>query len=188
MDPARNFTVAFVLGMNFPFPFPSTTSPAFITGNGVLRYVFHHTDHVLDGAQSNYYAVDNQLPEGHTWTIDRSLIQVYGMTPQQVSIALRQIADSIEVSGKPSRAAVASSIQKVLESVHTAGKLTKFVERENHAAVHGIQQLMERLSKVAKTLNPQDPAKADVDSAIERLKSVEVSVGQILSALEDIDI
>lgn len=111
-----------------------------------------------------------------------------GMTPQQVSIALRQIADSIEVTGKPSRSAVASSLKKVLESVHTAGKLTKFVERENNTVVQGIAHLMERLSKVSKTLNPQDPAKAEVDSAVERLKSVQVSVGQIVSALDDIDV
>lgn len=111
------------------------------------------------------------------------------MTPAQVADALRQIADAVDVTENPNRVAVAESLRRLVASMgRTGGKLTKFVGREKDATFSSLNQLSQRLEKVSKNLNPQDPARSQVAEAVDQLEAMKSEMASLFSSLDHIDI
>jgi hypothetical protein len=113
------------------------------------------------------------------------------VNPLEASKSLRALADGVDRANRPSRAKVAAEIRKILDSVsppRTAGKLTKFTEPDYKAALGGMSALIDRLGKAAKTLNPQDDARAEIEQKIQELNSLRGAVIQTFKGLESVEI
>jgi len=98
------------------------------------------------------------------------------MSPAELSAKILAVAEYLEKDSAPSRAITASAVRTVLTEVRMAGKLTKFLDKDFEAAIHALDTLTERLSKAAKTLNPQDDARAIIENSVEGFQSLKTSL------------
>ena len=69
-----------------------------------------------------------------------------------------------------------------------AGKVTKLVDRDYAAAMHGLDGLIDRLSKAAKTLNPQDESRASLERAVEDFDALRSDLVREFRGLARVDI
>ena len=69
-----------------------------------------------------------------------------------------------------------------------AGRVTKFVDKDYAQGMHGLDQLIERLTKAAKTLNPQNEAKAAIEHSVSNLQKLKAGLSEEFNELANIDI
>ncbi len=109
------------------------------------------------------------------------------MTPQDLSTYLRSVASYIEEANPPSRRAIQAGLRRAIEEL-VAGKITKFVDRDYAAATHGLDSLIERLTKAARTLNPQNEAKAKLEHSVGELQKLKAQLSEEFQELASVDI
>ena len=109
------------------------------------------------------------------------------MGPQELSTYLQSVASYIEESPKPSRRAILAGLQRAMRQLQ-AGKVTKFVDKDYAAAMHGLESLIDRLTKAAKTLNPQNEAKAKLEHSVSELQSLKAGLSEEFRELATVDI
>ena len=109
------------------------------------------------------------------------------MTPQELSIYLKSVASYIEEAKTPSRKAILSGLNRASRSLE-AGKVTKFVDRDYSTAMHGLEALIERLGKAAKTLNPQNEAKATLEHTVAELQGLKAGLSEAFQGLAQVDL
>jgi len=113
------------------------------------------------------------------------------MSPQDLCYHLRAVAAYIDNSPEPAVHKVVEGLQTALKMMpgnKTAGTVDRFVDKDYAAAMHGLDTLIERLSKASKTLNPQDEAKLQLDRSIADFQSMKATLAEQFSNLGDIDI
>ena len=111
------------------------------------------------------------------------------MTPAQAANALRQIADAVDSTKQPSKVAVLASLDCILASLkREAGNLKRVTGREQKAALSGVAMLADRLKKVSKTLNPQDPSRQQLEAAVDQLHAIGSNIDSLMASLDSIDI
>jgi hypothetical protein len=113
------------------------------------------------------------------------------MSPKELSTYLLSIASYIEKTESPSRKDILAGLvkaTKALEAGRVAGKVTKFVDRDYSAAMHGLEALIERLGKAAKTLNPQNESKATLEHSVAELQQLKAGLSEAFQSLSAVDI
>lgn len=110
------------------------------------------------------------------------------MRPEELSAKLVTVAEFLEGSDRPSRAMVAAAIRTVLAEVRTAARVTKFVDKDFEAAVGALDAVTERLAKAAKTLNPQDEARAALEQSVEGFQGLKTALIAQFKDLSSVDI
>ena len=115
------------------------------------------------------------------------------MTPQELSIYLKSVASYIEEAKTPSRKAILSGLNRASRSLEAgkvtkAGRVTKFVDKDFSTAMHGLEALIERLGKAAKTLNPQNESKATLEHSVAELQGLKAGLSEAFQSLAQVDI
>ena len=115
------------------------------------------------------------------------------MGPREVAEHLRAIANYIEREQDPRKDLVRNGISGVLTSMEDyqkrqAGQVTKFVGPDYAAADKGLGVLIERLSKAAETLNPQDDARGALEAAVDQFKGLRDSLKSGFDSLKSVEI
>jgi len=110
------------------------------------------------------------------------------MRPEELSAKLVTVAEYLEGADRPSRSMVAAAVRTVLVQIRTSGKVTKFVDQDFKAAVHGLDALIARLSKAAKTLNPQDEARGAIEQSVSEFQSLRSALVDGFDGLSGVEI
>jgi hypothetical protein len=109
------------------------------------------------------------------------------MGPQQLTKYLQSVAAYIEETPSPSRRAIVAGLKRAMHELQ-AGKVTKFVDKDYATAMHGLEALIDRLTKAAKTLNPQNEAKAKLERSVSELQSLKAGLSEEFRELAAVDI
>src|SRR5512135_1790572 len=109
------------------------------------------------------------------------------MGPTELSTYLQSVAAYIEGAPSPSRRAIVAGLQRAMRQVQ-AGRVTKFVDKDYAQAMHGLDSLIERLSKAAKSLNPQNEAKAKLEHSVSDLQKLKAGLSEEFQELATVDI
>jgi ABC-type phosphate transport system auxiliary subunit len=109
------------------------------------------------------------------------------MEPQELSTYLRSMAAYINETDKPSQRAIASGIRRAVQELQ-AGRVTKFVDRDYATATHGLEALIERLGKAARTLNPQNESKAQLEHSVGELQKIKALLSEKFQELANVEI
>jgi hypothetical protein len=110
------------------------------------------------------------------------------MRPEELSAKLVTVAEFLEGSARPSRAMTAAAVRTVLADVRQAARVTKFVDKDFEAAVRALEAVTERLAKAAKTLNPQDEARASLEQSVEGFRDLRSALLSQFKDLSSVDI
>lgn len=112
------------------------------------------------------------------------------MTPQELSAELVRIADAIGSSKRPSRAAVVARLSACAEAVRPrkAAQVSRFLSKEFADAMSSVDRLIERLGKVARTLNQQDEARSQIETSVQSLMGLKTSLSAELRALSRVQV
>jgi hypothetical protein len=109
------------------------------------------------------------------------------MSPQDLSKYLQSMAAYIEESKTPSQRAIVAGLERAMRELQ-AGRVTKFVDKDYAQAMHGLDALIERLTKAAKSLNPQNEAKAKLEHSVGDLQKLKAGLSEEFNELSSIDI
>ncbi len=109
------------------------------------------------------------------------------MGPQELSTYLNSVASYIEETQKPSRRAIVAGLQRAVRELQ-AGRVTKFVDKDVAAVSHGLDSLVEKLTKAAKQLNPQSEAKGALEHSVANLQKLKAGLSEQIKELSLIDI
>jgi soluble cytochrome b562 len=109
------------------------------------------------------------------------------MGPQQLTKYLQSVAAYIEETPSPSRRAIVAGLQRAMREMQ-AGRVTKFVDSDVAQATHGLDALVEKLTKAAKSLNPQSEAKAALEHSVANLQKLKAGLSEQIKELASIDI
>lgn len=86
--------------------------------------------------------------------------------------------------GRPSLVRTAARVAAARE----AAQVSRLVSREYRSAAAGLEALIERLTKTARTLNPQDKSRAAIEASVESLQALLAAVGAELKSLEHVSV
>jgi len=109
------------------------------------------------------------------------------MSPAELSTYLKSMASYIEEAPTPSLRAITAGLHRALQELQ-AGKVTKFVDKDYAQATHGLDSLIERLTKAAKMLNPQNESKATLEHSVGELQKLKAMLSEEFQALSSVDI
>jgi ABC-type phosphate transport system auxiliary subunit len=109
------------------------------------------------------------------------------MDPQELSTYLKSMASYIEEAKTPSRRAIVAGIQRAVQELQ-AGRVTKFVDKDYAQAMHGLEALIERLTKAANTLNPQNEAKSQLEHTVGDLQKLKAGLSEQFQSLAQVEI
>jgi hypothetical protein len=109
------------------------------------------------------------------------------MSPQDLSKYLQSMAAYIEESKTPSQRAIVAGLERAMRELE-AGKVTKFVDKDYAQGMHGLDSLIERLTKAAKSLNPQNEAKAAIEHSVSNLQKLKAGLSEEFQELAKVDI
>lgn len=110
------------------------------------------------------------------------------MSPQELSSLLRSMAAYLEETPNPSQRAVIAGLNRAIGGLQVAGKVTKFVDRDYADAMHGLDRLIEKLTKASKTLNPQHEAKSELEHRVSELQALKAGLSEQFKEMALIDI
>ena len=114
------------------------------------------------------------------------------MNPQELSTYLKSVASYLEEAKTPSRKAIVAGLVRVSKSLNArqikAGQITKLVDADYSDTMHGLESLIDRLGKAAKTLNPQNESKATLEHSVSELQSLKASLSEFFQNLSNIDL
>jgi uncharacterized protein YpmB len=113
------------------------------------------------------------------------------MSPQELSKYLNSMASYLEEAKVPSQRAIVAGIERAMKELQLsrqAGRVTKFVDKDVAQAMQGLDELVEKLSKAAKSVNPQNEAKAALEHAVSNLQKLKAGLSEEVSELSRIDI
>lgn len=108
------------------------------------------------------------------------------MEPIDISKSLISIANYIENDRHPSIVTVRDEISHVLVSL--AGQFTKFVHKDYEVASNGLGILIDKLSKAAKTMNPQDESREAIESVVDHFQDLRKSLKSGFDSLKSVEI
>jgi len=94
-----------------------------------------------------------------------------GVTPQEAAKALRDLCEYMGTM-RPDKRKVASELRRIRDAIvapRQAAHVDKFTKQEYEAAVGGLQALFDKIMKAAKTLNPQDPSRSELEQEASHL-------------------
>lgn len=96
----------------------------------------------------------------------------------------------IERSDAPRLSAVRAELSSIVATLEgrQAGKLQKFMDKDFEAALSGLDNLIQKLSKTSRTLNPQDEAKGEIESSLTDLHKLRSSLSRTVSDLESVNV
>ena len=109
------------------------------------------------------------------------------MEPQELSTYIRSMAAYISETDNPSRQAIAAGIRRAIQELQ-AGRVTKFVDKDYSQATHGLESLIERLTKAARTLNPQNESKAQLEHSVGELQKIKALLSERFQELANVEI
>jgi len=109
------------------------------------------------------------------------------MNPQELSTYLKSVASYLEEAKTPSRKAIVAGLVRASKSLN-AGQITKLVDADYSDTMHGLESLIDRLGKAAKTLNPQNESKATLEHSVSELQSLKASLSEFFQNLSNIDL
>jgi hypothetical protein len=69
-----------------------------------------------------------------------------------------------------------------------AGKLINFTEKEYSAALSGVSALINRLTKVVRSLNPQDPDRKMIESKVDEMSRLRGQLQKSYEGLGDVNV
>jgi hypothetical protein len=110
------------------------------------------------------------------------------MTPDELVVYLKSVASYIETTPKPSQRAVVAGLHRAFKEIHQAGKITKLVDRDLSTAMHGLEALIERLTKAARSINPQSESKAPLEHAVSNLQALKAGLSEEFQSLSMLEI
>jgi DNA repair ATPase RecN len=114
------------------------------------------------------------------------------MSPQDLSKYLQSMAAYLEETKSPSQRAVLAGLDRAIKELgqapRQAGRVTKFVDKDFAQATHGLENLIERLSKAAQTLNPQNEAKSELEHRVGELQKLKAALSKEFQELANVDI
>ena len=91
------------------------------------------------------------------------------MSPENLQTKIVKIAEYLESQEKPRQAMTAASVRLLLTEIRTANE---GADANFRAAINDLRVLISNLRKSARTLNPQDEARAILEEAVSKLSAV----------------
>ena len=112
------------------------------------------------------------------------------MEPSELSEHLRKLAGLIDRSESPSAKSVAAELKHIVAGLEwrQAAKLEKFMDKDFEGAVEGLDNLIKKLTKTSRTLNPQDEGKAEIEESLTALHQLRSSVKKTVEGLESVNV
>jgi hypothetical protein len=115
------------------------------------------------------------------------------MGPREAAEQIRAIANYIEREANPKKLVVSNGISNVLATltgapVRTSGSLKRFMDKDIDGALSGITNLVEKLHKVVRTLNPQSPSKAYLEGVQKEWDALRDQVETQIEDFENVEI
>jgi len=98
------------------------------------------------------------------------------------------IAEYLENNDTPSRVMTASAIRAVLAEVRTAASIEKLVSQEFGITFNGLGAIIDRLSQIAKTLNPQDESRISLEYSIQSFQGLKAQLASQFKDLSSVSI
>lgn len=92
-----------------------------------------------------------------------------GVSPDEFSRELKKLTSS-QPHLRPSRQELTHRLEEIVS--RNAAQVSKFTGKEFATAINGLEMLLDKLSKAAKTLNPQDEARAQIEQEISMIMSL----------------
>lgn len=92
------------------------------------------------------------------------------MDPRQLSQQLIRIATYLENNPSPDRRRVVQGLESLV--LHISADVKRFTQSEFSAAVKGLEALIERLTKVAESTNPQDPDRNKIEEGVNHFQQL----------------
>lgn len=118
------------------------------------------------------------------------------MEPSVLSEHLRKLAGLIDRSEAPNLKIIRAELREIVSNIEggspeprQAAKLKKFMNKDFESAVDGLDNLIKELSKITKTLNPQEEeSKAVIESSLNQLHTLKSTLTGSIESLEPLDI
>ena len=112
------------------------------------------------------------------------------MTPNEVSSHLHAIANYIEQEDSPEIGRVSNAIQGILAAMapRQAGDLKRFLNRDIDAVKSSLDNLLSRVKKVVRTLNPQDESAAYLSQVVKEWTKIRHDLEFQLEDFENVSI
>lgn len=112
------------------------------------------------------------------------------MTPEETAKAIRSISEYLLNCKNPDKTRVSTELHKIRDALiprHSA-RVDKFTRREYEAAVGGIQSLFDKFMRAAKTMNPQDPNRSDLESESAKLLQLKSELADSYKKISKLEI
>jgi uncharacterized phage infection (PIP) family protein YhgE len=109
------------------------------------------------------------------------------VSPKEFSETLKRLANSI-LENRPSSEELSQRLEVISSESRKAARVDKFTHKEFQKAIEGLQQLIERLTKTAESLNPQDDARLQIEQEVTTLMNLKGDVSRSLKELSRVDI
>ena len=110
------------------------------------------------------------------------------MNPKELSRDLLAIAEYMDGIDRPSYAMTVASIRIIDAKLKVAAKVSEVVKTEFDSTIQQVGSLIDRLTKIAKTLNPQDESRSELESSIAGFKSAKSDIMSIYGSLSGIEL